>query len=308
MTSPPSVQDFPEARVEARIYVAYHDARPVLGGRHLVPIQVGRALTGVLLPGVAGDDTGDNLSRLNPEYCELTAHYWAWRNDPADAPMGLMHYRRLFDLGGRHPARSHPERHVARFDAAAWARDVDRHVAGAGRSDLVVPRPIRLRRSLARQYGRCHDPSHLRALRAVAAERRPDFAPALDRVLGGNRLLLGNMFIMPRPVFDHYSALLFPILAETRARIAAAGPGSGYQARYPGFLAERILTAYVLGGHARAAFPDLRVVHKTVLNIDATGPAAAGWPHLLRLCLERRIGLGDAWTLGTGRSRNRIVR
>lgn len=302
MTSPPFPHPFPDAR----IYVAYHDARPVLTGRHLVPIQVGRALSGVLLPGVPGDDTGDNLSHLNPEYCELTAHYWAWRNDPSDGPVGLMHYRRLFDLGGLLPARSHPERHVADFDAQAYADAVARHVAGAGRFDLVVPRPVRLRRTLARQYGLCHRPGDLAALRGVVADRHPGFRPALDRVLGENRLLLGNMVIMPRPVFDHYSALLFAILGETRDRIAAgAGVRPGYQARYPGFLGERILTAYVLGGHARAAFPDLRVVHKGVLNIDTTIPAGAGWLRLARLCLERRIGPGDAWRLKTGRDGGR---
>lgn len=299
MTFPLSPQSLPDAR----IYVAYHDARPVLTGRHLVPIQVGRALSGVLLPGVQGDDTGDSISHLNPAYCELTAQYWAWRNDPTTGPVGLMHYRRLFDLGCRTPARSHPERHVADFDAGAYAGDVARHVAGAGRFDLVVPRPIRLRRTLARQYGLCHRPGDLDVLREVVAERHPDFRPALDRVLAGHRLLLGNMVIMPRPVFDHYSALLFAILGATRDRIAAGGVQPGYQARYPGFLAERILTAYVLGGHAQAAFADLRVVHRTVLNIDTTVLAGAGWLSLARLCLERRIGPGDALRLKSGQVR-----
>lgn len=300
MTFPP-LQSLPDARV----YVAYHDARPVLEGRHLVPIQVGRALSGMLLPGVLGDDTGDSISRLNPAYCELTAHYWAWRNDPSGGPIGLMHYRRLFDLGCRLPARSHPERHVAGFDARIYAADVARHFATAG-ADLVVPRPIRLRRSLARQYERCHRPDELRAMRDAVADRHPDFRPALDRALQGNRLLLGNMFIMPRPVLDHYSPLLFDILRATGDRLAGRDGPPGYQARYPGFLAERILTAYVLGGYAQAAFPDLRVQHRGILNIDTTVPTGAGWLRLARLCLEGRIGIRDALRLkSSGRGADR---
>lgn len=269
----------------------------MLRGPHLVPIQVGRALSGVLLPGVQGDDTGDNISGLNGGYCELTAHYWAWRNDPGDGMVGLMHYRRLFDLGGRVPARSHPERHVADPDMGAYVADVARHFAGAGPWDLVVPRPIRLRRSLARQYDLCHRPEEMRALHQVVARHHPGFLPALDRALRANRLLLGNMFIMPRPVLDHYSPLLFDILARTCALLGDRDGQPGYQARYPGFLAERILTAYVLGGHVQAAFPDLRLHHRAIMNIDGTVPARAGWLHLARLCLQRRIGPGDALRL-----------
>lgn len=305
MTSPLSLQASLWAGQvsDARVYVAYHDARPVLEGRHLVPIQVGRALSGMVLPGVQGDDTGDNISGWNGGYCELTAHYWAWRNDPSDGAIGLMHYRRLFDLGGRLPARSHPERHVAGFDTRTYAGDAARHFARATSRDLVVPRPVRLRRTLARQYARCHRPEELRAMQDVVAERHPDFLPALDRALRGNRLLPGNMFIMPRPVLDHYSPLLFDILHAACDRLAARDAQPGYQARYPGFLAERILTAYVLGGHVQAAFPDLRVHHMGIMNIDPAVPAGATWLRLARLCVEGRIGLRDALRLKAGRNR-----
>jgi len=299
MTSP----FFSHASSQGRIYVAYHDARPVLASPHLVPIQAGRALSRTALPGMRGDDTGDNISALNAAYCELTAHYWAWRNDRSAGAIGLMHYRRLFDLGGCLSVRSHPERHVLDFDPQTYAGDVARHLAAAGPRDLVVPRPIRLRHSLREQYRRCHQPGDLSALQDIVAERHPDFLPALAHVLDGNRLLLGNMFIMPRPVLDHYSPLLFDILEVVRNRLPARDGQTDYQARYPGFLAERILTAYVLGGHAQAAFSNLRIDHKTIMNIDTTVPAGASWLRLARLCLERRIGLDDALRLKSGRDR-----
>lgn len=43
------------------------------------PVQVGRAISQTELPFAVGDDTGDNISDRNRHYCELTAHYWAWK-------------------------------------------------------------------------------------------------------------------------------------------------------------------------------------------------------------------------------------
>lgn len=62
-----------------------------------LPIQVGRAISSVDL-GIQGDDTGDNISWKNRNYCELTALYWAWKNLKEVDIIGLCHYRRYFLL------------------------------------------------------------------------------------------------------------------------------------------------------------------------------------------------------------------
>lgn len=45
--------------------------------------------------GYTKDNTGDNISAKNPNFCELTGLYWAWKNLDADY-LGLVHYRRYF--------------------------------------------------------------------------------------------------------------------------------------------------------------------------------------------------------------------
>lgn len=291
---PTEIVDMPD---EPRIYIAYHDRRPVLTGAHLCPIQVGRAMAGFTLPGAQGDETGDNISALNPEYCELTAHYWAWKNDTGTGPVGLMHYRRLFDLSGRLNPRGHPERYVLDFDARTYARDVAQYFASpeAAGMDLIVPRPARLLRPILRQYRRHHRIGDFTTMRDVIAERHPGFLPDIDRILHGRRFIMGNMFIMSRRVLDHYSRMMFDILQETSIRLADSPhrPG-GYQRRYLGFLSERIMTAYVLGNHLPEAFPDLRMACRGIANIDAGIPRQAGPLRLARFCLQRRLMLRDA--------------
>ena len=46
------------------------------------------------------DDTGDNISHKNKNYCELTAMYWVWKNyDLKNIQyIWLAHYRRLFNI------------------------------------------------------------------------------------------------------------------------------------------------------------------------------------------------------------------
>jgi lipopolysaccharide biosynthesis glycosyltransferase len=95
-----------------KILVAYHKPAQLVADDIFTPIHLGRAIAqnmskdGELSGDICrwmsenmiGDDTGDNISNRNREFCELTAMYWAWKNyDRLGNPdyIGLMHYRRF---------------------------------------------------------------------------------------------------------------------------------------------------------------------------------------------------------------------
>lgn len=64
------------------------------------PIQAGRTLTKERKKCI-GDDTGDNISNKNREYCETTALYWIWKNTRNQNYVGLEHYRRRMVIDDR---------------------------------------------------------------------------------------------------------------------------------------------------------------------------------------------------------------
>ena len=80
-----------------KIFISCHKECTLLKNKYIYPIQVGSALADKRFPDMLHDDVGDNISSLNPMYCELTAQYWAWKNVDADY-YGFMHYRRYFSL------------------------------------------------------------------------------------------------------------------------------------------------------------------------------------------------------------------
>ena len=98
-----------------KILVAYHKPYKLFKNKMFVPIHVGRDIAfekskdgliskedyAWLEKNTIGDNTGDNISNLNREYCELSAIYWAWKNyEELGNPdyIGLMHYRTFFNL------------------------------------------------------------------------------------------------------------------------------------------------------------------------------------------------------------------
>ena len=80
-----------------KIFISCHKKCELLRNKYIFPIQVGTALSPERFPDMFHDDDGENISKLNPMYCELTAQYWAWKNIDADY-YGFMHYRRYFSL------------------------------------------------------------------------------------------------------------------------------------------------------------------------------------------------------------------
>lgn len=164
------------------------------------------------------DDIGDNISRKNRQYCELTVLYWIWKNDCSDYA-GLSHYRRRFQL-----SESEIEKIVS--------SDID----------VIVTVPVINFNTVRGQYEIDHDIRDWDVMLDAIGTLYPEYFATADRIQRGNCYYGYNMFIAKKEVFDGYCEWLFDILDYCERRIGKKD--NSYQERYAGFLAERLLTIY----------------------------------------------------------------
>lgn len=213
-----------------KILVCYHKPDVLLKDDVLVPINVGRALAlerkqqndpdlQWLLNNTLGDDSGENISRKNDSYNELTAVYWAWKNyDKLGNPdyIGLMHYRRHFIFRpSNQVVEECDEIDDNYFEKLNYSKDVIDHlfddcdyVAHIGKVDNIY-----------KHYLENHHIDDLNLAIKILKQKYPRFSKTADDYLQMSNGNFCNMFILPKKLFFEYCEWLFDILSAFEDRI-----------------------------------------------------------------------------------------
>ena len=244
---------------DIRIFVSCHKAFPVPESDLLYPIHVGAALADRPLDGYIRDDSGENISRLNRRYCEMTGQYWAWKNVTADY-YGFFHYRRYLypgtDRRGPYIIRSSPsEVLLEKLGYGSFAELI-------GRYQLIAPIGEDMHVSVREHYAAApfHRVKDLELAERIVARRYPEYAEAMERYLAGTVCYWGNIYIMDRETFFDYCGWLFPILREFDDTADLSGYNT-QELRVDGYLAERLFGVYYTKRRASLACLELPRVH-----------------------------------------------
>lgn len=217
---------------EAKILVASHKTYVFPTSETYVPIQVGSSLNDSIR-GIRHDNDGENISKKNGTFCELTALYWAWRNHFFSEVRyaGLVHYRRYFS--GSMLFKGHTI--LSESDIVELLKNVD----------VLVPKRRRYWiETIYDHYAHAHYQKDLDSVREVLAELASEYLDAFDIIMQSRSLYLYNMFVMQTKYFDDYCSWLFPLLFEVEKRIDVSGYDE-YQRRVFGFLAERLFNVWL---------------------------------------------------------------
>lgn len=258
------------------ILVCAHKPDRCLSHEPYLPIQVGKALSQVDL-GFMGDDTGDNISHKNRSFCELTAHYWAWKNLGEAEYVGLSHYRRYFDFGNE-PGNVRIVRTESFFAEEHPVPDMD---SVFEECDIILSKPRVHSRNIYTEYARRHRGEDILTVREIVAERSPEYLEAFDKIFfKNNRLARFNMFVMRRHHFEEYSEWLFDTLFEAERRIEV--PADPVQGRIFGYISERLLMVYAL--HKR-----MRINYKAVYMVDDKLKPKSRWSYGLHRVVNNSL-------------------
>lgn len=219
--------------MDIKILVATHKQYWMPEDKIYLPIRVGRVEKADL--GYLGDDTGDNISAKNANYCELTGLYWAWKNLKCDY-IGLCHYRRYFAHAVS--GSDMEKKKLAILQRTDYEKLLKQY-------DVILPKQRNYFIETVRsQYEHAHNKNDLALTEQIVAELYPEYSEAFCKVMGGTKLHIFNMFVMKKEKFDEYCQWLFTILFELEKRIDISSY-SQYEARVFGFLSERLLNVWL---------------------------------------------------------------
>lgn len=235
-----------KAQKDFAMYVVTHKPLPPEHVENLPAgykvIHAGRAISADL--GYLGDNTGDNVSYLNPYLNEFTALYWMWKNT-SHSIIGLSHYRRFF---------TESEDVIFAHDKILTADATEKLLQ---KYDIIV-NPLS---DYFVQYDNIllscsYDvmKTMTTILKKFMAKNFPDYVEMFDEVMDSRFFYKCSMFITRKNIFDAYCSWLFSFIIDVAKEYIKMLPNEELPAvikRLPGFFSERMWTVWLLKNRLR---------------------------------------------------------
>lgn len=207
---------------KVKILVACHKPDSVYQDEVYTPIHVGRAISKYKneMSGMIGDDTGDSISEKNPNYCELTAQYWGWKNLDCEY-IGLCHYRRY-------------------FEQKITVDNVD-NLLGDNYDALCI-KQIHSYMTMSARLVRATCLEDFQIFVSCLKKVSPEYYDTAKKVLEGCDIIPYNMFVMKKSAFNKFAEWQFSVIAEMEKYVKLSGYSRAR--RIYGYFTEIMLLIY----------------------------------------------------------------
>ena len=219
--------------MDIKVIVAAHKKYQMPKDKMYLPLHVGAEGKDDI--GYEKDNSGDNISIKNPNFCELTGIYWAWKNLDADY-VGLVHYRRYFTL-----KKKLPKTEDEKFKCVLTKEEAEKIL---GQTDVILPR---LRKyyieNLYSHYKHTMHIEPLDATRQIIEKKYPEYLKEFDNLKKRTSAHMFNMFIMKKEILNDYCKWLFDILFDLEKKFKDKEYDK-FHSRFYGRISELLLDVY----------------------------------------------------------------
>lgn len=236
-----------------KILIATHKKYQMPNEHFYLPIQVGSY--GKESIGYLKDNIGENISKKNPYYCELTGLYWGWKNLKCDY-IGLAHYRRHFSNKNLIYRLFNNK-----FDCILSDEEIKNLLK---QYDIILPKKRNYYiETLYSHYAHTHYSEHLDETRKIISECFPKYIRSFDLVMKRRSAHMFNMFIMKKELADEYCKWLFDILNKLEEKIDIKQYDS-YQARLYGRVSELLFDVWL--NEKKYVYKEIPCIHMERIN------------------------------------------
>lgn len=163
-----------------------HRQKEIYKSKYIKYIQAGAGLTNIVTCDIT-DNKGDNISEKNAFFCELTAGYWAYKNDHESDYIGLYHYSRGLEMSDS---------------------QID-EIVGAG-VDVVLPDPYIYRYAILEMTERVHVNIMMEAIYNIY----PEYVCSTERFFSSKEFFPGNIVFAKKKIFCEYYKWMLDVIKE----------------------------------------------------------------------------------------------
>ena len=199
------------------------------------------------------DDSGENISNKNENYCELTGLYWIWKNSTEDI-VGLAHYRRFLS------------KKCISINSKYYLNENDlKKEFINNKVDIILPKPVYYKGTAEDSFTIAPTKEDMRIVKDVIAKMYPEYIDSYNKFVNSKQAYLYNMLITRKEIFDKYCEWLFNILFEVeRVMDKDTYIHDSYRKRMFGFLSERLLNIWVIYNKDNLNIKECYVVNKQI--------------------------------------------
>lgn len=216
-----------------KIFVAMHKYVNIdINNRLYVPILVGNNKKEKKID-ILSDDTGDNISKKNTNYCELTAVYWIWKNSKEDI-VGLCHYRRFLS------------KKFFSSNSKYYINEDDLREDFNNGYNVILPKKFFYYKKIKDSFNIAPNKNDMKIVKESIERLYPDYLKDLDKYFNSNSSYLCNVIVTKKEIFDEYCEWLFDVLADVEKNMdKETYINDSYRKRMFGFLSERLLNIWL---------------------------------------------------------------